>query len=178
MVFDLKYYYYRYFVINPVLFKLRGDIRDDEAVALYREALSLPREAAVVEIGSFCGKSSCFLAEGLDPLSRLYCIDTWERGTAEIFVRNTQPYRDIVIPLSGRSADIQWDNNIDLLFIDGDHEYAGIKTDINKYLPFTKRVIFHDYGVFEGVTMAVDELGLKPDLRVKSLWGCNLHKKG
>jgi len=57
-----------------------------------------------------------------------------------------------------------FDSKIDLLFIDGDHSYKGVKSDIKLWLPKVKIggfVLFHDYGgIHPGVKKAVDETGL------------------
>lgn len=53
------------------------------------------------------------------------------------------------------------EGKFDWIYIDGDHEYGSVKADIAACLPKLKRrglLVFDDYGVFEGVTNAVDEL--------------------
>ena len=47
----------------------------------------------------------------------------------------------------GRSEKIPWDKEIDVLFIDGDHTYEGVKADYEKYEPFVKDggiILMHD----------------------------------
>ena len=54
----------------------------------------------------------------------------------------------------------EWELPIDLLLIDGDHEYKSVKEDIESWLPKVKNggsVLFHDYGSWLGVTQAVNE---------------------
>lgn len=54
-------------------------------------------------------------------------------------------------------------NTADILLIDADHEYEGVKKDIDNYLHTVKQsgiVLFHDYGkdgYWTGVTEAADE---------------------
>lgn len=53
------------------------------------------------------------------------------------------------------SKTAKWDKEIDVLFIDGDHSYKGVKADYEKYEPFVKKgglILMHDvtyprYGV-------------------------------
>ena len=49
---------------------------------------------------------------------------------------------------------------VDLLFIDGDHSYDGVKADWEVYREFLghgSTVVFHDYGWAEGVRRVVQE---------------------
>lgn len=52
--------------------------------------------------------------------------------------------------LLGRSSDIAWNEQIDLLFVDGGHTYEDCLGDLEKYAPFVTvngAVIVHDYNV-------------------------------
>lgn len=52
------------------------------------------------------------------------------------------------------------DQTVDFVFIDGDHNYEGIKADIPAWLPKVKNggvIAGHDYAGFEGVRRAVTE---------------------
>jgi hypothetical protein len=48
---------------------------------------------------------------------------------------------------------------VDMVFIDGEHTYEGVKADIEAWLPKTKKIICgHDYSdKWPGVKRAVDE---------------------
>jgi len=49
--------------------------------------------------------------------------------------------------LQGDSKNIIWEKEIDVLFIDGDHSYEGVKADYERYEPFVKEgglILFHD----------------------------------
>jgi len=130
-----------------------------------------------VEIGSYLGASSCFIAAGIKRAggaSKLYCVDTWlndsmtegGRDTYGEFLKNTSKYKEFIIPLRNTSeaASKIFDDKINFLFIDGDHSYEFVKDDIDSWLQKLNSgavVIFHDYGWAEGVKKAVDE-NIKP----------------
>jgi hypothetical protein len=74
-----------------------------ERLLLYRLAISLPRNCTIVEIGSYIGASSSFLASAAKEKSGiLYCVDTWKneemsegsRDTYAEFIQNTKPYEN------------------------------------------------------------------------------------
>ena len=51
-------------------------------------------------------------------------------------------------------------DEIDMIFIDGDHSYSGVKTDVDLYFPKLKKggiICMHDYGWAEGVKKVVHE---------------------
>lgn len=152
----------------------------DEKYLLYRVAAKLPPKAVAVEIGSYLGASSCFIAAGLSQDSRLYCIDTWgnqnmkydekdtdadERDTFQEFITNTGKYKEKIIGIRKWSTEAIEDikmaeNEIHLLFIDGDHNYEGVKKDWDLYRPLLKKnslVAFHDTGWAEGVNKVIME---------------------
>jgi len=127
-----------------------------------------------VEIGSYYGASSCFIARGIELSNsggRLFCVDTWmndamtegKRDTYRQFIDNTKPYGSIITPLRCKSfeAAASLHDTVDFLFVDGDHSYAGVVADIMAWLPKLSHeavVAFHDYAWAEGVQRAVEEL--------------------
>jgi len=146
----------------------------NEKLLLYK--LSKKTEGVFVEIGSYLGASSCFIAHGIKAsckFSKLYCIDTWKNDamseektdTFGDFLKNTHNYKDIIIPVREKSdkavSRIQEEiDSIDFLFIDADHSYEGVFSDWSLYSPLLKSgsiVIFHDYGWSEGVKRVVEE---------------------
>lgn len=49
--------------------------------------------------------------------------------------------------IQGMSEEIEWDKEIDVLFIDGAHDYKSVKNDFEKYEPFVKKgglILMHD----------------------------------
>jgi predicted O-methyltransferase YrrM len=124
-----------------------------------------------VEVGSYLGASTCFLAEGAKGRAgTVYCVDTWQntamsegvRDTYQEFLDNTSRYRDLVVPLRGTSKDVgeKFLEEIDLLFIDADHSYEAVTQDLLTWLPRLRPkswLVMHDSGWAEGVQRAIRE---------------------
>lgn len=155
--------------------KIEGHVGLNEGYLMFKIAKSLKDGAVILEIGAFKGKSTCFIAKGIGSKRiQFYTIDTWfndggmreaKEDTFPHFLKNTAPFKDRIIPLRGYSYEIRktWPDEkmIDLLWIDGDHSYEGVKRDIQDWLPLLKRnhvVCFHDYRDAPGVRNAVEEI--------------------
>ena len=138
-------------------FKIFTHLTKPEKLLLYQLACSLPKNSVIVEIGSYLGASSSFLASGAKKNnSKVYCVDTWhnegmtegQKDTFTEFKENVKAFSNI-IPLRNKSADAGQDfsEKIDLIFVDGDHSYQSVKTDLQTWLPYTKKgavIIMHD----------------------------------
>ena len=56
-----------------------------------------------------------------------------------------------IIPIKKFSYDVQWEQSIGFLFIDGSHTYKAVSSDFNKFSKFVEKkglIAFHDYGDF------------------------------
>lgn len=90
----------------PELHSIPGYLDPFEGRFLYWLAGRIPCGGLAVEIGSFKGKSSSFLAAGLSSCARLACVDTWRNeampydapsdSLAE-FLENTNLYHNSII---------------------------------------------------------------------------------
>ena len=123
------------------------------------------RPDVCVEIGSSRGKSACYIAMALkeNRRGRLYAIDPhrpndWAESpygkdldTAESFRTNISKLglseQVIMIRSTSEEAARDWQRPIDLIFIDGDHSYTGVKRDWELFAPHVRPfgiVVFHD----------------------------------
>lgn len=135
--------------------------------------LRLASEASgdALEIGSYLGASSCYIAHGLKSRNaQLSCVDTWQndameegkKDTFQMFQLNTRDYKNQIVMLRGKSADMAASNTkkFGFVFFDGDHSYHGIKTDWDSWKSAIQpgaTICFHDYGWADGVQRLVKE---------------------
>jgi MMP 1-O-methyltransferase len=140
----------------------------------------------IVEIGSFKGRSTCFLAFGSKHANRgkVTAIDHF-KGSAEhqpgqtfadadiarsgstfgVFEENLRTHQLLDMVTAVKSSSVEaakgWTKPVGLLFIDGDHAYEATRLDFetwSKFVPPGGYVAFHDVGPWPGVTKFVEEL--------------------
>ena len=140
-----------------------GWLSDGEGELLYELAKKVPSGQAILEIGSWKGKSTVWLAKGTEAGQRnkVHSVDPHSESKAHISEGETNTYpafvdnltkagvQDIVVPLVKTSAEAvkRWREGIGLLWIDGMHEYEDIKRDFLSWEPYLlpgARVAFHD----------------------------------
>lgn len=158
-------------------------ITSKEGAKLHELARIVPSGLAIVEIGTYKGRSACYMAMGAPDDTRIYTIDVWGSQRLQK-ARAWQAFReqvrragvaDKVIPIRGRSNDIgrAWNLPIGLLHIDGDHSFEGCLAD---YELFGRHIVpggwiaLHDYGLRDyqaGVKRMVDEI-----LQPSGCWEC------
>ena len=145
-----------------------------EADLLYSLAKTTNVKGVIVNVGGFKGKSSIALACGSkeSDKSEVFSIDRVEQKE---FFENMKKFHveNIVFPIQGSSETIglKWKQPIKLLFIDADHSYDSVRTDIRvwaKHLVKGGIVAFHDTEpkefppglsspTYDGPTRAVEE---------------------
>jgi len=155
-------------------FDIKTHLTEVERLVLYKLALQVPRGSSIVEIGSYLGASSCFLAAAaVERRSNLFCVDTWQndamtegrRDTYQEFLSNTQRYRHVISPIRQRSEDAatEFSRVISFLFVDADHKYDAVVSDLRCWLPKLCSgawLVLHDWGWAIGVQRAIEELVL------------------
>lgn len=122
----------------------RGIVRLNiaEGALLYKYCKK-KRNGILLEIGRKYGGSTVLMASSLCDGS-LYSIDIKMHNVVSDHIGL---FKDKVHLITGDSKIIQWKMPVDLLFIDGDHSYQGVKNDVNKFTPHITAggyVIFHD----------------------------------
>ncbi len=157
---------------------------------------------SIVEIGVNQADCSRFLRLCF-PLAHLYLIDPWELGSTyrasdgpittkesvmEKAFNKVQNYfqndsNTHILRKTSKEASFLVPDSIDLVFIDGNHDYDFVKEDIELWLPKVRSggiLAGHDYDLrgerFSGVKRAVDELlGSNISIGKDSVW---LYRKG
>lgn len=149
---------------------------------LFQLANDLNSEAVVVEIGSWMGASTCFIASGLRyKNSKVYAVDNFQglstcgedaswynrhfkqlgtHSTLEIFQRNfhelglEQRAQPVVSDSIAAVAKLEsLRGRVDFIFIDGDHSYDACKADIEAWAPMVRK----------GGVMAFHDFGSRAD---------------
>ena len=145
----------------------------DELATLLNLALGIPNGGAAIEIGSYLGASTCYIAAGLRTQGgKLTCIDTWQNetmpegllNTMELFEQNVAPVREYLklMRVDSMKLDLkEVAQQFHLAFIDGDHSYHSAKADFANVSPWISDngiVAFHDFSSFQGVSRVVGEV--------------------
>ena len=171
----------------PILEAMRrveGWLEDDEGdllvAATVRALTEGPGPHAVVEVGSFRGRSTVVLGRvvrEVDPASRVFAIDPHDgqvgaqgggvvatAPTWEAFRRNVADagVAGVIEPIRARSFEVAWRRPIHLFLVDGLHDYANVARDFAHFDPWVVPggyAAFHDYAdYYPGVRSAVDEI--------------------
>lgn len=142
----------------------------------------------IVEVGSWKGRSTHALASSCP--GTVWAVDTWKGSRQEqegphveatvheilpIFKENMKDFMNVVAVEmeSVEAAKMFEDKSVDMVFIDGAHDYESVKADIAAWLPKAKTLICgHDYqwhSVQEAVTEAFGELDTAGTIWIKRL---------
>ena len=117
----------------------------------------------LVEIGVAEGVSALALRKAMHPEGVLYLIDpfylsripalNFMRRTARRIVNSCRKGRVVWIQQFSGEAALNWNQGIDLLLIDGDHEESAVERDWqlwSAHVDVGGVVLFHDARLFEG----------------------------
>lgn len=149
---------------------LGGNSYVSEGEVFWDYLTPLSGKGRLLEIGTGVGHSTVFLSK-LKPKWTIYTVDAYGLyGEKSIFKSfNTKDLKDTlrvfeerenITMIIGDSKKIAWEIPVDVLYIDGDHRYEGVRADFMKYSPFVKKyIIFDDYWRDDfGVKKLVDSL--------------------
>ena len=146
---------------------IKGFLAADEALALYQHALQASADGAVLEIGSYCGKSTIYLGLACQRNnSTLFALDhhrgSEEHQLGEMFhdpdlydsseeiVDSFREFRrniraagleEVVVPVvaSSTAAARHWQTPLAMVFIDGGHSLDAALTDYRCWAPHVTR---------------------------------------
>ena len=136
-------------------------------------------DGKIVELGAWKGKSSAFLvveAYNKSPKIEVHIVDTWggnpfdgsqdqSNDLYDKFISNmsllARPYQAHTMT-TNEAAGLFKDESLDAVFIDADHSYEAVKTDIQNWMPKVRKggiLAGHDYNsAWPGVIRAVNEI--------------------
>lgn len=139
---------------------VEGWLHTDEERWLFDAAYSLRSPGNIVEIGSFKGRSTCFLASGCRRTEKqVFAVDSFNGNDVDFGYRNffaefSQNVRrcglsKYVQPIVGITSEVAgtWNKPIHFLFIDGSHTYEDVLADFKGFFPYVvpgATVAFHD----------------------------------
>jgi hypothetical protein len=181
--------------------KNQGDVNLAELSVLATAAASLTGGDEIVEIGTFDGRTTLNLAINAPADLPVFTLDLPpEMGPKfalapgeEAFVNKPESGRYFKQPapdwtqaaarirqLFGDSATFDWSAHLGraaLVFVDGSHAYEYVVADTDTALRLAAPkgvVIWHDYGVWEGVTRALEEIEASRHLGLRHVRGTSL----
>jgi len=153
-----------------------GWLTDAEGELLFNLAKSCSGKGVIVEIGSWKGKSTIWMARGSQAGQRvkIYAIDPHEGtpghrrqgelSTLDEFKKNISQagLADLVVPLTttSKTAALGFANPVEMIFIDGDHDYESVKLDFELWFPkviVDGLMAFHDTTRWAGPKRLVAE---------------------
>jgi Methyltransferase domain/Glycosyl transferase family 2 len=171
----------------PILTRMKqidGWLAEDEADLLIGAAslalTKLPSPHSIVEVGSYCGRSTVVLGsvvKSLRPDAKVHAIDPHDGKVGAVgqgiqvmaptldklkYNLASAGLTDYVHIIPQRSWEVPWNQPISFLFIDGLHDYANVARDFFHFEPWLAPeayIAFHDYAdYYRGVQTFVDEL--------------------
>lgn len=181
--------------------KRNGNVNLSEVAILAQAAADVQPGHEIVEIGTFDGRTALNLAVNarrdvgvttldlpakhptawaIEASERQY-VDKRESGKR---IRSCCPpwraYADRITQVFGDSATFDWSKlygRAGLVFVDGSHAYDYVRKDSETALRLVCLggvVFWHDYGVWEGVTRALEELEARRKLGLRHIRGTSL----
>lgn len=162
-----------------------GNVKRSELAILAKAAANLKPGTEIIEIGTFDGRTALNLAVNAPQSCRVFTLDlppdiptafalaSSERQYVDkplpgVRFRSHSEFKDFpgvsnIVQLIGDSASFDWSGHVGkagLVFVDGSHAYEYVHKDTETafHLAIKGGVIFwHDYGVWEDVTRALEE---------------------
>jgi hypothetical protein len=181
--------------------KNAGDVNLAELAVLGSAAAAVAGGDEIIEIGTFDGRTTLNFAVNAPAHSQVFTLDLPPDlpprfGLApgeDAFVNKPRAGRHFADPRPefaaaagriaqayGDSATYDWSAHVGragLVFVDGSHAYDYVIADTGTALRLVANkgmVIWHDYGVWEGVTRALEEIEASRQLGLRHVRGTSL----
>ncbi len=151
---------------SPVPGSFPHDVKGWLDVAEGARLAELARGKRVLEIGSYCGRSTVCMARVAEHLT---AVDFFDVPDAPMYLDSLEEFdkslarHGVTDKVTKHRPEEEITGEFDFAFIDGAHNYESVSGDIEKVLAVLAPgglVAFHDYrgGIDPGVDKAVDEL--------------------
>jgi predicted O-methyltransferase YrrM len=181
--------------------KENGNVRISELAILSAFAAQCRSGSNLFEIGTFDGRTTLNLALNAPPACAIYTLDlppdqatvyqlaAGERHLVEKAATGSryEKYRrrhpaviSRIHQFLGDSAAFDYSpyqNSCSLVFVDGSHAYDYAQSDTRAAMTIVEAggiVVWHDYGIWEGVTKALEELEQRDRLGLRNIRGTSL----
>ena len=155
---------------------IHSRIQQEEMFFLYDLAKEVPIGGEIVEIGSCYGSSSACLCLGSNDKANVSLIDIFvhhpvrkasyellDSNLKQIGLKNFKILKVDCMTLDG------WDKAIDLIHIDGAHDYRHIKHDLVALGTCANLIVCHDYDHISSVTKAINDFILEYGYKIKKI---------
>lgn len=181
--------------------KENGNVRISELGVLSAFAADCRNGSNLFEIGTFDGRTTLNLALNAPAQCMIYTLDlppdletTFSLAAGERYVSNKpkpgmryEACRETYPAAVGRIHQLLGDsgtfdytpyrNSCSLVFVDGAHSYDYAVSDTRAAMGLIERggvVVWHDYGIWEGVTNALEELEQREGYGLRNINGTSL----
>jgi hypothetical protein len=162
---------------------IEGWITDEELQWLFEQAR---KRRSVLEVGSWCGRSTHALLSGCPGI--VIAVDTWKGSPTERagphrraaedpesvysdFMKNVGAMPNLqILRMDSIEASRKFGNKcLDMVFLDGSHEYEDFSRDLAAWIPKTRFICGHDRNQ-EGVPLGLKEAGIQILEGPGSIW--------
>mgnify|MGYP003674859729 CR=1 FL=1 len=181
--------------------KENGNVRVSEVAVLAQLAAACPTNSMIFEIGTFDGRTTLNLSLNAPAGGRVHTLDlpqdvapAMELAPGEAHMvdkpasgARIEPYRDKHSDLAGRITQHYGDSasydfselegTCSLFFVDGSHAYDYLCSDTKvamKMMASGGVIVWHDYGIWEGVTRGLEEIEAREKLGLRNIRGTSL----
>jgi predicted O-methyltransferase YrrM len=180
--------------------KNNGNVSLSELAVLASLAATTGRGDEIIEIGTFDGRTTLNLAINAPPAVSVVTLDLppttaprFELAESErVYVEKPSPGQRFIqatrwspevsriTQLFGDSATFDWSGHFGragLVFVDGSHSYDYAMSDSDTAFRLVAPggiIVWHDYGVWEGVTRALDEIEENCKIGLRHIRGTSL----
>jgi MMP 1-O-methyltransferase len=152
--------------LRELIADIPGWLTDEEGETLYELAKHCTGRGVIVEIGSWKGKSTTCLGLGSRAGKgvRIFAVDPHADYRFGEFKENMERAGiiDLVtpVPSTSQAKANDFHEPIELLFIDGSHEYEDVKADFDQWVPKVVEggtVAVHDTTLWQGPKRVVED---------------------